>query len=174
MKEYRVELVPLEASHENFIVRWRNDPTLSGYMFNSAPVTLESHRLWFQRYQNSTDRQEFVIVVSDQRVPIGTIGLSAIDRNNRKAEYGILIGEADYAGKGYAKEASQLLLKYGFEKIDLNKIYLRVFDDNDRAVDLYEKLGFKKDGLLRQDILKAGRFRNVLEMSILKEDWKDV
>lgn len=165
-----MKLIPLDTIHDEYIVKWRNDPKLSAFLFSSNIITLESHRKWFEKYKNYDDRKEFVIYVIDTNTPIGTIGLSSIDKINKKAEYGIIIGESDYMGKGYAKEASQSILKYAFYELQLNKVFLRVFEDNIRAIGMYKSLGFSIDGVLRQDILKEGAFRNVIEMSFLKED----
>lgn len=170
----RVKLVPLDTIHDEYIVKWRNDPRLSAFLFSSNTITLESHKLWFERYKESVDRREFVIYIIDRNIPIGTIGLSSIDKINRKAEYGIIIGEWEHMGKGYAKEASQLILKYAFEELGLNKIFLRVFENNSRAIGMYKSLGFNVDGTLRQDIFKEGVFNNVIEMSFLKEEWNHV
>jgi len=170
----RVKLVPLETIHDEYIVKWRNDPRLSAFLFSTDTVTVESHRMWFEKYQKSDDREEFIINTIDGNMPIGTIGLSAIDKVNSKAEYGIIIGETEYLGKGYAKEASQLILKYAFKELCLNKVFLRVFEENVRAIGMYKSLGFNVDGTLRQDVYKEGVFHNVSEMSFLKEEWKYV
>lgn len=167
----RVSLVPLENIHSEYIVKWRNDPQISRLLFSSNSITMQSHSSWLEKYKSSDNRKEFVIYIIQKNIPIGTIGISAIDNENRKAEYGIIIGEAEYTGKGYAKEASQLILKYAFEKLNLNKVFLKVFEDNTRAICMYKTLGFGVDGILRQDILKDGVYRNVIEMSILKEEW---
>ena len=167
-------MVPLDTFHDEYIVRWRNDPRQADFLFSSNIITLESHRRWFEKYKESDDRKEFVIYIIDTNIPIGTIGLSSIDKANLKAEYGIIIGENDYIGKGYAKEASRLILKYAFDELQLNKVYLKVFEDNNRAIGVYKKLGFSMEGMLRQDIFKQGAFHNVIEMSFLKEEWKNV
>ena len=174
MKDKRIELIPLDTVHEKYIVKWRNNQKISESLFSSNTVTLESHRQWFKKYKESTNRKEFIINITDGDIPIGTIGLSSIDRINMKAEYGILIGETEYFGKGYAKEASFLILKYAFVELLLNKVYLRVFDNNERALGMYKSLGFSFDGILRQDVFKEGKFLNIIEMSFLREEWKNV
>ncbi len=170
----KVKIIPLDENHDKYIVKWRNDPEISACLFNDGEISLKSHRKWFETYAKSISRKEFVIYISLEDIPIGTVGLSSIDNINRKAEYGILIGERQYAGKGYAKEASMLVMEYAFKLLNLNKVYLRVFEDNKRAVEMYKILGFSIDGISRQDIFKNGIFKNVIEMSILKEEWENV
>lgn len=167
----RVRLVPLENIHSEYIVKWRNDPQISQFLFSSDWITLESHNLWLKKYWISSTRKEFVIYIIQGDIPIGTIGLSAIDYENKKAEYGIIIGENKYSGKGYAKEASQLILEYAFGELNLNKVFLKVFEDNIRAISMYKTLGFIIEGTLREDVLKNEVYRNVIVMSLLKEEW---
>ena len=112
-----------------------------------------------------------MISKKDDQKKIGTIGLSSIDPRNQKAEFGILIGELTERGKGFAEEASAALLNYAFSELNLHKIKLSVFSDNARAIKLYNKLGFRPEGILRQEIFKNAVFKDVMIMAILKEEW---
>jgi len=67
--------------------------------------------------------------------------------------------------------ASEMLLDYAFGALPTNKIYLEVFTDNKKAIRLYEKLGFKQKGLLKEEIYKNGTFKDIIRMTILKKDW---
>lgn len=169
----RLRLELLDEKDEVDILRWRNDRDIIDSLFSYRGVTLSEHRNWFERYIKSDTRIEFVIYKKDDGKKIGTIGLSSIDYRNQKAEYGILIGEKSEWGKGYAKEASLVILEYGFKELNLSKIYLRVFFDNTNAVYLYENLGFTREGVLRRDVFKKGNFKDVLAMSILRDEWKN-
>ena len=104
-------------------------------------------------------------------MPVGTIGLLSIDRKNSKAEYYIAMGEADYKGKGVAKEASRLILEYGLEKLDLNRIYLFTEVENVAAQKLFERVGFVREGVIRQDILSHGKYADRIAYGFLREDW---
>jgi RimJ/RimL family protein N-acetyltransferase len=84
---------------------------------------------------------------------------------------GIFIGDKDYWNQGYGSDAMQLLLKYGFNSLNLNRIYLHVFDTNPRAIRAYEKVGFVLEGRLRQDIFLNGSYVDVLMMSVLRSEW---
>ena len=81
-----------------------------------------------------------------------------IDRKNLKAEYYIVIGEKDYRGLGIAKRASLKLLKYAFEELKLNKIYLYTEVDNVSAQKMFEKVGMRKEGLLKDDLYYNNRY----------------
>ena len=171
LESNRIILKPLDELDSMEIVRWRNTKYVLDNVFSDQGPTVEEHRKWFEKYSSSVDRVEFVIIVKEINRKIGTIGLSSIDPKDQNAEYGILIGEVDMIGKGYAKEASELLIEYGFNQLNLQRIYLNVFEDNANAINLYNKLHFTVEGILRKSKNKKGIFKNVVVMSILKEEW---
>lgn len=164
----RVLLRPMEEGDTDDIVRMRTEPSVLSELFSDEPPTRESHRQWLVRIRQEGTRQEFMIVEKATGRSVGTIGLSQIDRNHRRAEYGVLIGEADARGKGFAVEASRLLLGYAFGRLGLNRVYLHVFPENEPALGLYRRLGFEQEGLLHQHVYKDGRFRDIIVMSILR------
>ena len=163
----RVRLRPMADGDTDEVVRMRSEPDVLGQLFSAAPPTRESHRRWLDAVRASDDRQEFMIVDRVSGRSVGTIGLSHIDRRHRRAEYGILIGEADARGKGLASEASRLLLDHAFRTLALNRVYLHVFSDNEPAIRLYERVGFRREGVLRGHVYKDGRFRDVVVMGAL-------
>lgn len=164
----RVFLRPMEEYDAESVIAWRNDPTVSAQMFSLRGPTLEEHMAWFKKYCQREDRKEFVICRGESGEPIGTIGLSAIDRFHGKAEYGIVLGEEQYRGKGYAREATQLILQYGFEVLNLQKISLRVFAENTPAIILYEHCGFVREGYLKREYRKEDRYCDVIAMAAFR------
>lgn len=169
----RLYLKFLDQEDENSIVIWRNRKEIIQNLFSYKGVTIDEHRNWYQNYLKNNTRIEFVLVKKEDRKKIGTIGLSDIDFKNQKAEYGILIGEKCEQGKGYAKEATIEIIRYGFEELNLQKIYLKVFINNQVAIKMYDNLGFVKEGTLRREVFKNGKFNDVLIMSILIDEWKN-
>lgn len=166
----RVTLRPLAGDDADDVVRWRNLPDVHAQLFSDRPPTREEHLRWFQSLDDR--RREYVIEDSVSATAIGTVGLSQIDRRHRKAEFGIVIGEPEYRGKGFAWAASQELLRLAFDELGLHRVYLRVFADNQRAIILYERLGFVREGQQRDDAFKDGRFRDVVVMGLLEEEWR--
>jgi RimJ/RimL family protein N-acetyltransferase len=103
-------------------------------------------------------------------VVIGNTSFFPIDQKARSVEIGIMIGEKDYWNKGHGTEAMRTMYRYGFEELNLNRIWLRVYATNPRARKAYEKAGFVYEGTLRQAEFKHGRYIDVHIMSILKTD----
>lgn len=168
----RLILKPLDEKDGEFIIKWRNDREILNHLFSYRGITLNEHKNWFEKYLKSKDRIEFIIIKKADNKKIGTVGLSNIDYRNQKAEYGILIGEKEEWGKGYAREASVVIIDYGFKELNLQKISLKVFLDNLNALNLYEQLGFVNEGVLRREVFKNGKFKDVVVMSILRDEWK--
>lgn len=164
----RLLLRPLASTDLRRCVKWFSDPRVIRFLGRNSPVTLAEEERWFQDYERRSDEQIFAIEVDGQHV--GNLGLHKVDRVHRKAEVGIVIGEPTFWSHGYGTEAMRVALRYGFDVLGLNKISLDVLEYNDRAIRTYERLGFQREGLHREDVYKDGRFVNVLRMSILARE----
>lgn len=101
---------------------------------------------------------------------IGIVELFDISWKNRRAELSICI-KSLYRGKGYGYEAISKILYAGFQEIGLNRIWLRVLEYNCKAISLYEKIGFIREGICREESLRKGSFVNQIQMSILRNEW---
>ena len=132
-------------------VEWINNPDNNTYLHYDLPLEEEKTRAWFEKNFDHTDRFDAVIEVDG--VAVGLIGLLSIDKRNLKAEFYICIGETGCKGKGVAKQSSKLLLDYAFNELKLNKVYLYTEVDNISAQRLFERVGFEKEGVLREDLI---------------------
>jgi UDP-4-amino-4,6-dideoxy-N-acetyl-beta-L-altrosamine N-acetyltransferase len=166
----RIYLRPMEENDADDIVRWRNAEYIIKMMFSDDRITKEGHIEWFRNIDRKK-RLDYMICIKADDKSIGSINLSDIDLKNQKAELGIYIGEQEYQGQGFASEAMKLLLDHAFNKISIRRIYLKVLSFNQPAINLYKKIGFKEEGVLRQDIYKSGAFQDVIIMGILKDEW---
>jgi RimJ/RimL family protein N-acetyltransferase len=168
----RVYLRPLGRDDTELILRWRRDPTIANQLFSDHSPTRSEHEAWFTQLQQRDDRIEFVIVVHEGERPVGTIGLNQINRARGEAEYGIMIGEKEWRGKGIAREASELILHYAFEKLNLQAITLNLFADNAPARLLYQRLGFVENPALAGEREKNGLGRRTMTMQLSRTTWQ--
>lgn len=106
----------------------------------------------------------FGVITLKDKVPIGLLAYFNIDHFQHKAELRKLIGEPAYRGKGFAKEATKLWLQYGISTLKLKKIYLNTLDTNIRNIKLNEELGFKVEGILRNECYIDGKYHDILKM----------
>ena len=151
-------------------VEWINNPANNRFLHYDLPLCIEKTGKWFDAISTRTDRFDAVIEVDG--IPVGTIGLLSIDHKNGKAEFYVAMGETVFKGKGVAAAASRLLLRHAFEDLELNRIYLFTEVDNIPAQRLFERLGFEREGELRQDVLSHGCYANRFVYSYLKEKWQ--
>ncbi len=166
----KVKLRPLERKHLSKCVEWLNDPDVTAHLTLSEPVSMEGEQKWFDNLLRDSSSRIYAIETAEGE-HIGNVGLEDINLHSRKAELGIFIGEKRFWGKGYGTEAIMLALKIAFESMNLNRVYLRVFIDNKRAQACYEKVGFKREGILRQDEFKNGKYIDCPTYSILAEEY---
>ena len=110
-----------------------------------------------------------IILNNSEETPIGLLAFFDYDKVQRKAELRKLIGEPEFRGKGLAKEATKLWIQFGISNLGLKKIYLNTIDTNIRNIKLNEELGFKVEGILRNECLVDGKYHDVLKMSYLSE-----
>jgi len=95
-----------------------------------------------------------------------------LDWRNHCAEFGIVIGDKTFWNNGYGTDTVRTVVGLGFGELNLDRIFLRVFDTNPRAIRCYEKAGFVQEGRLRRDNFHNGKYRDTLMMSILRDEWE--
>ena len=120
-------------------------------------------------WQDDTD-YDFAIIDPQQGTFIGNCGLTRVDLQNKRAELGYWI-RTTQTRKGYATQASKLALKFGFQVLQLNRIEIMMDTMNMNSQKVAEKLGAKKEGLLRQRLNVHDAFRDVYLYSILAEEY---
>ncbi len=149
-------------------VEWINNSENNEFLHYDIPLCYEKTLDW---YRNKDNAVRFDGVIEYENKPVGLIGLVSIDQKNKKAEFYISMGETAFKGKGIAKKSTKLLLMYAFRDLDLNKVYLNVDDDNLIACKLYEKVGFKCEGVFINDMFHRGKYINRKRYAILQDDF---
>lgn len=166
----RVVLRPLGPGDLPRCVKWFSDPHVTRFLGRDAGITLAEEERWFREYVTRSDEQIFAIVVDGTHV--GNVGLHRVDRAHRKADLGILIGETDLWSRGFGTDAIRAVLRYAFGGLALHKVSLHVLEYNERAIHAYEKVGFVREGIHREDVYKDGRFIDVVRMGILAREFE--
>ena len=173
----RIRLRAIEKEDLPRFVIWLNDPEVRRNLQLFQPLSLAQEEEWFKEIlQRPVEEQPLVIEIKTAEgwQAAGNVGLFSIRNADRAAEIGIFIGEKTFWGQGYGTESMRLMLQYGFKELNLNRIYLRVYETNLRGISSYEKAGFKQEGRLRQDRFMDGKYIDVLLMSVLRSEWKEV
>jgi diamine N-acetyltransferase len=172
----RVRLRAIERDDLPLFVDWLNDQEVNAGLLHYLPFSLTDEEQWFSEMQKTPmDEHPLVIEVrqNGEWLPIGDCGFFKIDWRCRTGEVGILIGEKSLWNQGYGTEVMRLLLRHGFNTLNLNRIALDVYENNPSAIRSYEKAGFLHEGRRRQAMYKDGKYIDVLQMSVLKNEWKE-
>jgi len=151
-------------------VIWLNDSEVIEHLGDIFPFSLEDEEEWYEA-QRKDQRVLHLAIETAEGIHIGSVSLMNINYRNQVAELGIVIGVKSDWGKGYGTEAINILLSYGFEVLNLNRIFLRVDTDHHGAITCYQRCGFTQEGELRQVGYKAGKFYNQYIMSILRTEY---
>lgn len=167
-----IALRALERSDAPSILPWVNDQQIIQHLLIHRPTNLAAEEAFIDGLSRSEHDVVFGIAERESGRLVGVCGLHRIDTKNRNAEFGIFIGEADARGKGLGSEATALIVKYAFDTLNLHRIWLRVYEDNKAAIRAYEKVGFRQEGVLRQDSFRRGRYWNTVMMGLLRTEWK--
>lgn len=172
----RVRLRAIERSDIPRFVTWLNDPEVTEGLLLYLPMSQAQEEQWFETIlKKPPSEHPLAIEINTPSgwTPAGNCGFHSIDWRNRSGEVGIFIGEKKFWNQGFGFEVMRLLLRHGFNTLNLNRIYLQVFDNNLGAIRAYEKAGFVHEGRLRQDVYKNGVYHDVLVMGILRSEWQD-
>ena len=162
-----VYLRPITLEDTENIVKWRNTDRVRKNFIYQKPFTKEGHLAWMRDKVAAGEVVQFILCETEGDRPVGSVYFRDIDSGNKKAEYGIFIGEEDAAGKGYGTLAGRAAIQYAGSSLKLQKLMLRVFADNTAAVRSYEKAGFEKEALLRDEIKTGDGYRDLILMARL-------
>jgi len=165
----RIILRAIEREDLPDYVRWLNDPAVLAYFGDQVPLSLAREESWYNDMLQDPSIRAFAVEFEGQH--IGGAGFGNIDGRNASAEVGLFIGLPEMWDRGLGYDVLKTMVRFGFEQMNLHRIYLRVFAGNERAIHLYEKAGFRHEGCWRQAAFRHGRYHDLLWMSILREEW---
>jgi diamine N-acetyltransferase len=177
----RIRLRRNERADITRFVAWLNDPEVRRYLSVNLPISLANEEQWFENMLKlPAAEQPFAIEIrttstenkSDEWQMVGNCSFMDMDHTARSAEVGLFLGDKSFWNKGYGTEVMNLLLRFGFETLNLNRIFLRVDEANKGGIRAYEKAGFVHEGRLRQAVYREGEYDNLLIMSVIRSEWK--
>ena len=166
-----LRLSPLRTRHLEQTLHWINNSEIAKPFGVDRHITHAQHMFWFMSLQED-ETQAIWAIEQDSLGHIGNIGLKNIDRQHRRGEYWIYVGNGDAQGRGFATAATELILEQAFDALGLRKIYLHVRPDNHAALRLYGRCGFEHEGLLIQEYEGAQGRYDILRMGICESSWR--
>jgi RimJ/RimL family protein N-acetyltransferase len=169
-----VRLTAVEKEDLPAIGRWYEDAGFAR-LFDATPAAPKSASQladWLEEVQKDKSGFLFAIRPVEEDTLLGYVELDGILWADGNAWIGLGLGRRDNWGKGYGSEAMQLTLKFAFDELNLHRVQLSVFAYNERAIALYEKLGFVREGTYREHIQREGQFYDMLLYGLLRREWQ--
>jgi hypothetical protein len=175
IKGLKVGLRAVERDDLQTLRDWRNIADFRQNFREVRELNLADQEKWFENMQ-ATRHLNFMFMIVDLTTnkPIGAAGLLYINWINRSGDFSFYIGhDSIYIDdSGYAKEASKLLIRYGFDNLNLNKIWMELYEFDERKIKFFtNEFKFKQDGLLRQNCFERGRYWDSLIISLLSSEF---
>ena len=167
--------IHLRALTENDLtveyLQWLNDEEVCRH--NSHAIFPNTQQKMKNYFDGLDSQREVVLAIIDVGTGkhIGNISLQGINWVAKNAEFAILLGDKEYWGKGYGEEAAKLIIGYGFERLNLHRIYCGTMEGNEGMKKLALKLNMTQEGVRRQAIYKHGKYFDIVEYGLLKEEY---
>jgi len=172
LKGQLVGLRAIERDDLSKLMEWRNKPEYRRYFREYHELSAVHQTNWFDKVVMG-DRQTIMFAIIELKSGrlLGACGLCYIDFVNRNADFSIYIGADDvYIDDKFAPDAARIMKKYGFEELNLHRLWSEIYDFDDPKKKLFEKLGFSLDGRFRESHWAEGKWSDSLFYSVLSSD----
>ena len=170
-------LVALRAVDEidvDNILSWVNDKSVTGNLaaFSGKPLTREEELAWVRSVRTSTDEKVFTVLSKEDGRYLGQVGLHQIFWRSRVGRAAAIIASKDDHGRGFGSAAIASLLDVAFGELNLHKVWLMVFEKNERSRRTWKRIGFLEEGVLRDEYFHEDAWHNMVRMGLLQSEWK--
>lgn len=174
IKGKKVTLRQMSLADMEMICDMFNDPELEDLVVGwSFPLSLEQQKKWYENHINDNTNFRFVIE-TDADGAIGIATLTNIDWKNRRGSHGIKLSKKEIRTKGIGTDSVMAIMRYAFDELGLHRLDGSWFDFNVPSQKLYQKCGWKVEGIRREYIYKKGQWRDLYIVGVLEEDYRNV
>ena len=171
--EERIYLRALELDDYKTSIKWRNDSQIWDMLGGPKYFVSEAYeRKWVENTIFNPKDVKLAVCLLEVGKYIGNVYMTDIDEINRSCHSHVLIGDKDYWGKGYAREALMKAIEYMFNERNMHRIQANVLETNTQSLKMHKKCGYKVDGMLREAVFKAGRYQNQYVLSLLRDEFE--
>lgn len=155
--------------------RWMNDPEITQYLESRFyPNSTEALQEYVKDFQGNKDNIFFAIVLKENHMHIGNIKIGPINWFHRLADIGVMLGEKDSWGKGYASEAISLLSEHAFRTLNLHKLTAGCYKPNEGSLRAFEKAGFETEGVRKEHCFFNGKYVDAVLLGRVNSVERDV
>lgn len=169
--EKRVYLRALEPDDYQVSIKWRKDDAIWDMLGGTKYFVSEAYeKSWVEKTIFESKDIKLAICLIENDKYIGNVYMTDINMVNRSCHSHILIGESEYWGHGYAREALKLAIDYMFNERNIHRIQANVLESNVASLKMHEKCGYEVEGVLRDAVYKAGKYHNQVVMSLINRE----
>jgi len=147
---------------------WMHRPDVYERIGVLVPFSHSQQEVWFENLQKAKDKVVFAICRKEDNEHIGNVSLDAIDHRYRNARISIFLAVPEARGKGYGSDALRILIRYAFDFLNLHRVWCKTDADDESLVRFYQRLGFAREGTLRDHEFKCGRYVDKALWGILR------
>jgi len=162
----------MDIEDAELICQGENDPQVREALFLALPINIDAARDRIQKQLADPASIIFTICLIENDLPIGQTALFRVDYISRSAIFYLAILSPEHWASGVGTETTALMVDYAFATLNLNRIQLHVNSENHPAIKIYQRIGFQKEGVLRQAMYKNGDYFDFWVMGILHKDWR--
>lgn len=166
MPDYGGKLRAMTADDLVAVLEWRNHESVRRFMYTQHEISFSEHQRWFERCQQDSNRH--LMVYEEGGKPLGFVNIT-ITGAGKVADWGFY--NAPDAPKGTGSRLGQQALRYGFETIGLHKVSGQALAYNEGSIRFHEKLGFTREGVLRDQHFDSSRYHDIWCFGLLKHEW---
>lgn len=168
-----IYLRPVALKDAAIIRKWHNDPELMKLArVGEKRTTLRQEREDIKTARRSSNQAYHLILTKSDNIPIGFVRFNFIDKSSGNVWLRMMIGEKQSQAKGHAREALSCYLKWMFGTLGIHRVTLECYSTNLRAIKFFKKIGFQKEGILREAVRIDGKYHDIIAFGMLRKDFK--
>jgi len=174
-KQLRIEgetiyLRPITTEDTEDVLEWRNSPEVVNNFIYKKRITVQEHTSWLENKVFTGKVHQFMICRKEDNASIGSVYIQNFDEENNKAEWGLFLDSDKTRSQGVGTQVGKLILDYAFGQLGLHKLHSRVLAYNKPCIRMNEKLGFRQEAYLREDLFINGKYEDLILYGALKGD----
>jgi UDP-4-amino-4,6-dideoxy-N-acetyl-beta-L-altrosamine N-acetyltransferase len=164
-----VEIMRISQADKASLRQWRNDPTVSKWMYTNHEIGEEEHHAWFHSMLADSSKVYWKIVVDG--VAVGAIFLTGVSDQGKSCEWGMYLSDVEVRGKGVAQAACALSFQFAFHDLGINVVKCEAVVQNETAIGLYESVGFVRTGVQANAVKRGDESLSVVTLELTRESW---
>jgi len=164
-----VELVRVSLADKVSLREWRNDPSVSQWMYTNHEIGEEEHNAWFDAMLADESKVYWKIVADG--VAVGSVFLTGISSQGKSCVWGMYLAEVNARGKGVAQAACALSFRHAFNELAVDVVTCEAVAQNENAIGLYESVGYVRTGLQTDAVKRGNEMLSVVTLELTRDSW---